>query len=93
MIPRVLRHECGNCRHRYPGSTTDGVLYQTCHQGPPLMLPEPNGTLRTWFPIVQDIMHCAQFRYRWLIVANIVAALIVVGAFVVEALHYSGVLG
>lgn len=91
MIPRILRHECGNCRYRYAGATVDGALYQTCHQGPPFMLAEPNGTLRTWFPIVQDIMHCAQFRYRWLIVAGMALAIGVAGVVGFYALRYAGV--
>lgn len=64
MIPRSLRHECGNCRHRHSNRTADGeTLYHVCHQGPPVMLAQPDNALRTWYPIVSDIMFCSYFSY------------------------------
>lgn len=65
MIPQGLRRECGNCRHRYQARTGDqATLYHTCHEGPPVMLTEADGvTLRTWFPIIQDVMFCNHFRF------------------------------
>lgn len=90
MIPRSLRRECGNCRHRYRVMTGDqAALYHVCHEGPPVMLSDNDGTLRTWFPIVQDVMFCNHFSYtRGKALLILVAALAIGTALGLGAAHY-----